>query len=143
MCSSDLFNVARQFAKTINPKNIKKLYWLAGIGATTLFVMLFAFSNFYRIPLGVMQLYKFGNIQTTELVLKKEACKAFSSLKIEVIEYGSDICVAKNILILSRLGKNAYLQYKNEHKTVKFTISTDQIVSWAIQKTNDDIGKKE
>jgi hypothetical protein len=117
------------------PKNIKPFYWYFGLSIATLFVVLSLFGKFYRIPVKVMELYKFGNIQTTKLVLKKEACKTLGALDVEIIPHGTDICVANDILILSRLGKETYLQYNTEGHTIKFTVISDEIASWAVSET--------
>lgn len=124
------------------PKHVKPFYWHLGLSIITLFVVLSTFEKFHRVPVRVMELYKFGNIQTTELVMKKEACKSFAALGIEIAEQNTDICVAKNILILSRLGKEAYLKHGPEGHNIKFTIASDEIVSWAIRETKDGGEKK-
>jgi len=124
------------------PKHIKPFYWHLGLSIITLFVVLSTFEKFDRVPVRVMELYKFGNIQTTELVMKKEACKSFAALGIEVAEQNTDLCIAKNILILSRLGKEAYLRQGSKEHNIKFTIASDEIVSWAIRETKTGGEKK-
>jgi hypothetical protein len=113
-------------------KHEKPFYWYLGLGVLALYVVLNAFEKFDRIPVRIMELYKFGNIKATELVLKKEACQSLAALGVEVVEYGADICIAKDILILSRLGKEAYLEHDSQNHNMKFTVASDEIISWAI-----------
>src|SRR5690554_1992271 len=85
-----------------------------------------------------MESYKFGNIATTDLVLEKNACEALRALEIDLIDKKYEICVAKNILIMSRLGREAYLRHGSEDNGIKFTIASSDIISWAVRVERDD-----
>ena len=115
------------------PKNIKPLYWYVGLSAVALFLILYVFGKTHRIPVGVMELYKFGNIPASQLVLKKGACKVFESLNIKIRKVSKEYCVAKNIVILSRLGKEAYLKYLERDMITRFTVKSSDILSWSIK----------
>lgn len=116
-----------------NPKNIKPFYWYLGLSVTTLFVIFASFERFHRVPVRVMELYKFGNIVTTDMILRKDACKAFRALEISIMEKDEDTCVAKEVVIMSRLGREAYLRHGSEVDGVKFIIASSDIISWAIR----------
>lgn len=115
------------------PKNIKPLYWYVGLSAVALFLILNVFEKTHRIPVRVMELYKFGNIPASQLVLKKDACNVFEALNIKVTNVSKEYCVAKNIVILSRLGKEAYLKHLEKDLITKFTVKSSDILSWSIK----------
>lgn len=118
------------------PKKIKPFYWYLGLSFATLVMVLSLFQKTHRIPVRVMELYKFGNIQTTEMVLRKDACDTFAALNIEVEKKEGGLCVARDILILSRLGKEAYLQHRSDQRTLRFSIEASEIASWALEDVN-------
>jgi len=103
------------FAAAISNRE-KQFYWYLGLGIVALWYVFNVFSAFYRIPVKIMQLYKFDNIHVTELVLKKNACNSLGALDVETAWYRDDICKLNDVLILSRLGKDAYLQYEKQGK---------------------------
>ena len=75
---------------------------------------------------------KFGNIPTSELVLNTEGCAIFSALDIKIENKKSGLCTTNNILILSRLGRETYLQHSNKDRILKFTITSSNVVSWSL-----------
>ncbi len=124
--------VAVNILAAIPTKDIKAIYWYLGLGVATLFLISILFREFYRIPTIVMRLYKFGNIPTSELVLKTEGCAVFSALDIKIENKKSGLCTTNNILILSRLGRETYLQHSNKDRILKFTITSSNVVSWSL-----------
>lgn len=121
----------------IVPKKIKPLYWYSGLGAAALVIVLSIFGKFHMIIARIMELYKFGNIAASKVILKRDACDVFQALSIDVDRKESGLCVAKNVLILSRLGREAYLQYNDGLRQIKFTINASDIVSWSLEKPKE------
>lgn len=101
------------------------------LGFMSLFILLWLFNKFDRIPMAVMEIYKFGNIDASKVVLKDEGCKVLEELDIELLKKENDICVMEDVLILSRLGGESYLQvHENEAEVLRFTVPSSSIVSW-------------
>lgn len=127
--------IVNVFAAT-TAKNIKPFYWRLGLGAVTLGFVLVFFDNTHRIPVKVMELYKFGNIKADEMVLKKDSCNVFQAFKIEIKNNEEEYCVVRNIVILSRLGPETYLKYSEKDSIMKFTVKTSDILSWSVKTEN-------
>lgn len=107
------------------------------LGLMALLMILSIFGKFDRIPYNVMKIYKFGNIQTSELVLSESGCEVYAALGLETSVTDYNICIAKDVLILSRLGREAYLEVKEDSGgELKFTIPASFIVSWTLGKRN-------
>ncbi|SDO44204.1 hypothetical protein [Vreelandella arcis] len=103
------------------------------LGLMALSMVLSLFGKFDRIPYGVMKIYKFGNIQASELVLNKSGCELYKALDLEVSTTDYDVCIIKDVLILSRLGKEAYLEVKEDNiGLLRFAMPTSFIVSWTL-----------
>ncbi|MCC5902420.1 MAG: hypothetical protein JJT87_10885 [Halomonas sp.] len=111
------------------------------LGLMAIVMIFISFGKFDRIPFGVMGIYKFGNIETSELVLKKEGCQLFQSLGISVLDKGHDVCIVKNVLILSRLGREAYLEIdQSGSESLRLTLPSTSIASWTLRKSQNDEG---
>lgn len=130
---SSSFIIYANLMATKKPKKLKSFYWFFLIGAFIFIVVFSSFGKFHRIPVRVMEIYKFGNVFVDDVVLKEDACKVFRALKIDVSDSIDEICTAEGVLILSRLGKEVYMQHSSEEGEVKFTIPSDQIISWSIR----------
>lgn len=131
---SGAFIVVANIMATTNPKNLKSFYWFFGLGALIFIVVFSSFGKFHIIPARVMGIYKFGNIFVDDIVLKEDACNVFRKLKVDVSEIENNICTAQGVLILSRLGREVYIQYASDGGGVKFTIPSNQISSWSIRE---------
>jgi len=132
---SAIFILASNTLSVFPPTEIKKIYWHISLGTATLFFILLIFGGFHKIPAGVMKLYKLGNIQTSEIVLSNEGCSIFRTLGIGVSQKKGLLCSATDVLILSRLGRETYLRHGSGTESVKFTITSSDIVSWSILET--------
>nr|POR06209.1 hypothetical protein BOH68_08610 [Cobetia sp. MM1IDA2H-1] len=66
-------------------------------------------SSIEIIPKAVMKLYKFGDIKATKVVFDKDGCLILKEVGLKGVG-GSDICYIKDVLILSRLGEEYYLE---------------------------------
>lgn len=135
--TSALFVIIANILAAAPPDDIRIIYWYLWLGVVTLFVILVLFGGFHRIPATIMQLYKFGNITTSEVVFNPEGCAILSALGTEVENKRTGLCTAKNILILSRLGRETYLQHKNGSGALKFTIASSDLVSWSLLENHD------
>ncbi|WP_137079923.1 hypothetical protein [Halomonas caseinilytica] len=119
-----------------NPNPMLKNF---ALGASALFVVFWVFGKFDRIPVVVMSMYKFGGVEVSELVLDKEGCELSQSLGIDVLSTDYDICIIENVLILSRLGREAYLKIdQGESGILKFTVASSDVVSWTRRDNQKD-----
>lgn len=113
------------------PKNFNAFVWYVGLAFLTVF-MVFSMSNsFYMIPQRVIEIYKFGNIKVSKIVLEEEACKSFRALGVEVEKSKEVGCVAKDIIIMSRLGEEMYLKNRESGNPLNFTIDSSNVLSWS------------
>lgn len=134
-----LFLVLINIASASNGKDSVHYFKEFVLGASALFMVFFVFGKFDIIPFSVMSIYKFGNVEASELVLKKEGCELYESLGLETSTNGYDICIVKDVLILSRLGKESYLEVEKDGKaSLRFTMPTSFILSWTIERTVDN-----
>lgn len=107
------------------------------LGSVALFVVLWVFGKFDRIPVSVMSIYKFGNIEADELVLSEEGCELFQSLDINVSITDYNACIVDDVLILSRLGREAYLEVdQNDSEVLKLTLASSSIISWVLRESH-------
>ena len=97
------------------------------------------------IPENSMKLYKLGHFYAKSMVFKKPACNALKHYNLKPIQsekLGQGLCLLTDVQVLSRLGKNMYLQ----REKLRFTISSADVVTWSVdepQKTNkNDKDKK-
>lgn len=134
-----LFIVLINIASAMNEKDSVPYFKEFVLGASALFMVFFVFGKFDVIPFSVMSIYKFGNVEASELVLKKEGCELYESLGLETSTNGYDICIVKDVLILSRLGKESYLEVEKDGKaSLRFTMPTSFILSWTIERDVDN-----
>ncbi|WP_170877404.1 MULTISPECIES: hypothetical protein [Cobetia] len=91
---------------TINENKLKKN---AVIGFMILVMFFIGTSSIEIIPKAVMKLYKFGDIKATKVVFDKDGCLILKEVGLKGVG-GSDICYIKDVLILSRLGEEYYLE---------------------------------
>ncbi|MBF7054108.1 hypothetical protein IOC61_12415 [Halomonas sp. KAO] len=109
------------------------------LGLMAVVMIFISFGRFDRIPYSVMEIYKFGNIEASELVLEREGCELFKSLEINVLDKDGGLCVVKDVLILSRLGREAYLEVdKDDLESLKLTLSSSSIASWTLRESQGD-----
>lgn len=139
--TSGLFIIFINVMSTANPKNINPFFWYLALGVVTLFIIFSVFGVFHRVPVRVMEIYKFGNVMADDIILKENSCKAFRALEIDVTDNCNNTCTAHDILILSRLGREAYLMHGSEDDGIKLTVASEDIISWALRMKKND--KKE
>lgn len=109
------------------------------LGFMALLMVGLLFGKFDRIPYSVMKIYKFGNIEASELVLEKGACELLKTLGVDVLVTNYDICIVEDVLILSRLGRESYLKIDQDESTsLKFTIESSSVVSWTLRENKKD-----
>ena len=90
----------------IDAKKFKKNF---AIGFLVLVMISLGSNSAYLIPEAVMRLYKFGNIDASRVVFDKDGCLILAEVGV-VSNDEYDMCYISNILILSRLGKEYYLE---------------------------------
>ncbi|UXI03400.1 hypothetical protein [Photobacterium sp. TY1-4] len=116
---------------TAKPKNRYRAIYYLWIGGITLFVVFDSYSKMYRIPERVMEIFKFGAIDAKSLVVTKDS---YEFLKIQGFVTGDnceqEICLISNVKILSRLGKEMYL----ESGKLRFSIKNSDVLSWSVEK---------
>lgn len=112
----------------------KQLKVLVPVGVMVFFLMLSVFQKTHVIPASVMKLYKFGHFEADRIVLKQEGCNTLGALDIDVKLGSGGICSADRVFVLSRLGREYYLERSVKRRKVRFPIPSDQVVSWSIQE---------
>jgi len=119
-------------AAAAKPDNVKSLLWYGGLGAIALFMILMQFGRFHVIPSRIIQIYKFGNIESAEVVVSLNACKGLSALNVQH-EAPGDVCIISGVTILSRLGREFYVEAeRKESGKLRFAIPAEAVISWAI-----------
>lgn len=106
------------------------------IAMFSLFLLLIPFGYWEKISNKIMSQFKFGNIVTTQIFFKPQACNVIKLLDIQVDEAKS--CRVENVKILSRLGKQLYLQVDQNNGELKFTIPSSQILSWVVKERKEN-----
>jgi hypothetical protein len=107
------------------PEKIGFIYWNSVLGLVS-FVMITTLTNTAAtFPKAIMRTYKLGNIKVSSLVLDKQGCTIVNeSMKFhqakdkkgEILKFeiNNDICTVPDVLILSRLGEESYIEKKTQ-----------------------------
>lgn len=114
----------------------KDFFWYLGVAFITFLLIVGVFQEFNFIPSRVMEIYKFGNIKASSLVLDKKGCQILETLGYKH-QIKNDMCIVKNVTILSRLGKEYYLEISkdnNKKNVMKFPIPSSTVLSWVSEK---------
>lgn len=127
---SAIFIVFSNIMVIAKPKKWKGLPYYFGVGFLCFFIVFSSFEKFYRIPERTMEVYKFGAIETKIIIFDEVGCKIVSKV-IGVDSYeNKSVCDLQGARILSRLGKNMYIQFENE----KFSVANKHVMSWSVQE---------
>ena len=118
---------------TVKPRNINGLAYYFGLGVVALYIVLASFEVFHRIPERVMEIYKFGSINTKSIIFKSGACETLILHGLLAKNESKSQCVLENVKILSRLGSDMYL----ESKGLKITIKNSEVLSWSVQESSN------
>ncbi len=103
-----------------------------------LFIVTNVFLGWSFIPNIVINKYQLGNIEASQVSFRKQGCQVMELL--DILEYNQNgVCKVEKIKILSRLGRRAYLQINKNNKEFKFTIPSDQILSWTVKEKNKNV----
>lgn len=115
---------------TAKPNRINGLIYYPGLGLAAFLIVFSSFKIFHRVPERVMEIYKFGSIDAERIILKNEACDTLLLLGvIPKVEHKKQ-CYLNDVKILSRLGKDMYLEVND----IKFTIKNSEVLSWSVQE---------
>jgi hypothetical protein len=115
---------------TAKPNRINGLIYYPGLGVVAFFVVFSSFEIFYRVPERVMEIYKFGSIKAKNVIMTNEACDTLHHLGVLTEVESKNQCSLSDVKILSRLGKDMYL----EANDIKFTIKNSEVLSWSVQE---------
>ncbi|MGZ5056320.1 MAG: hypothetical protein ACXWAT_15455 [Methylobacter sp.] len=129
-----LFIAFANIMAVAKPPKISGFLWYPGLGLITLYVLVSGFGVSYRIPERVMEIYKLGSIHTKLIVFKSDGCETLKIIGVTVSGENNKQCSLSGVKILSRLGKEMYLEKDN----LKFTINNTEIVSWSVDEVSDD-----
>lgn len=70
------------------------------------FLIMMYFIGWITVPKGIMKTYQFGNIETSQIILKEQGCQTIEMLGIKPkCNFSKNICSVRCIKIESRLGK--------------------------------------
>ncbi|TVU70165.1 hypothetical protein [Cobetia crustatorum] len=94
---------------SVNIIDKKKFKKNLAIGFSVLVMISLGSNSAYLIPEAVMRLYKFGNIDASRIVFDKDGCSILTEVGL-VADGEYDMCYISNVLILSRLGEEYYLE---------------------------------
>ncbi|MFB3241387.1 hypothetical protein Q7C15_21700 [Aeromonas salmonicida] len=125
------FIVLTNILVTAKPKGIKGAIYYPALGAIAFYVVFSSFELFYRIPERVMEIYKFGSIDTESIILNNEGCNTVLTLGLISKVTPEKQCVLINAKILSRLGKDMYLEIDH----TRFTLKNSEILSWSVKES--------
>lgn len=124
------FIVLTNVLVTAKPKGIKGVIYYPTLGAVAFYVVFSSFEIFYRIPERVMEIYKFGSIDTESIILNNEGCNTVLTLGLISKVTPEKQCILSNAKILSRLGKDMYLEIDH----TRFTLRNSEILSWSVKE---------
>ncbi|WOE40503.1 hypothetical protein [Acinetobacter chinensis] len=109
--------------------NFKRIIFSILFGFIILFYTLIAFQKFDIITNKTFEIYKLGNFEVEKIILNKDGCEIFKAYEIPITTFG-DKCTAIDGKIISRIGTESYLEFKDK----KFPLSSNYVLSW-IPKT--------
>lgn len=118
---------------TAKPNKFNGLVYYPGLGVAAFVVVFSSFDIFHRIPERVMEIYKFGSIEAKKIIVKSEACDTLLLLGVLPKVEPKKPCSLNDVKILSRLGKDMYLEVND----MKFTIKNSEVLSWSVQEISN------
>lgn len=130
-------------AAVAKPENVKSIIWYSGLGALALFITITRLGQYHVIPSRVIQLYKFGNIQSADIVVSDKSCRALEALDIEPQTSGQ-VCRLYEVTILSRLGSEFYIEAdRHERRSLRVAIPSEDVVAWSITRSDEAKSKEQ
>lgn len=99
------------------------------------FVALFVITGVVKeIPKEIMRVYKFGNVEASELVVGERGCELLGDLEVRAFSKKSGNCVLLDAKILSRLGREVYIEISDgESESLRFTVPSSYVLSWSLR----------
>ena len=94
-----------------------KIYWLFVLGLMSFLVVTLYTEQAATFPKAIMRTYKLGNIKASSIVLDKQGCNILNQhldiydVPLEKrLKLNNDLCTLKDVYILSKLGKESYIE---------------------------------
>ncbi|MCF6438649.1 hypothetical protein L1077_04300 [Pseudoalteromonas luteoviolacea] len=129
----------------MRPNRISAFIFYGIISLCTLSIVLLSFNASTSISKAVIQLYGFGNFEVKTLTLKKEACNYLKAQNLHAINSSTDFCIYKDVIILSSLGENYFIEIGE----LEHIVAKDLVLSWSrerktsnAQAENDELAKE-
>lgn len=114
------------------PEGTSPILWMAGAGMMILVVLAFNFSVSSNLSAVVMSRYGWGNVTGVSLVLNREGCLAAAHLGVPRVQFDKEeTCRLDGLKVISRLGANYYVEYEGQGATVRFTLPSAAVISYA------------
>jgi len=105
------------------PEDVNSTYWFFTVGLISFLSITVLTNTASTFPKAIMKTYKLGNIETSSIIVDKQSCNTINN---------------PNVLILSKLGTEAYIEFDEinikikdkEYKTMRFTIPSSSIITY-------------
>ncbi|KID57586.1 hypothetical protein JF50_10425 [Pseudoalteromonas luteoviolacea] len=121
-----------------------KPFFYSALTITVLITVFIGFGEGNAVPKNVMARYGFGNFEVKTLTLKKEACNYLKAQNLHAINSSTDFCIYKDVIILSSLGENYFIEIGE----LEHIVAKDLVLSWSrerktsiAQAENDELAK--
>ena len=131
------------------PNDISSIYWYSILGLLSLLIAIYITEQTATFPRVIMNIYKLGNIEASSVILDKQGCLEVNKSmkhheakdkKDQIIQYEieDETCIISNMNILSRIGKESYVQInkinieegKGEKDNIRFPVPSSSIKRW-------------
>ena len=113
------------------PNRVNKIYWFAALGLICFLIVTLYTDQATTFPKTIMRTYKLGNMEALSIVLNKQSCININKSikfhlaqipdtnKVRQFPIENNSCIIPNINILSRLGKESYIEIRIKTKEKK------------------------
>jgi len=133
------------------PEDVNSTYWFFTVGLISFLSITVLTNTASTFPKAIMKTYKLGNIETSSIIVDKQSCNTINkTLKLYKVKdpkkedgflhfpIKKESCIIPNVLILSKLGTEAYIEFDEinikikdkEYKTMRFTIPSSSIITY-------------
>ena len=117
------------------------------LGLVFFLIMTLYTDQAFTFPRAIMRTYKLGKIEASSVVFDKQGCniinqyvsfnqtKSNKNNQATKVEIENDLCIFPKINVLSKLGKEAYVEAdintsSKKEKTIRFTMPSSSIISY-------------
>lgn len=112
----------------------KKLITKVMVSCALVVAILMVSQSHSMISAAVMKIYKLGHFTVKTIALNESGCYVLQSFGVKNITSDAafpDYCSADNVKVLSRLGKESYLDMEGK----QFPMNNDFILSWVVESS--------